>query len=245
MQIQLIRRRRGTSTPSPPAFSPDDLAGLVHWLDATAITGASDGARFLSWPDLSPSGLDATAAGNGPFYRAGKLNGLPGVHYDGSAKSVTTAPPTTAVDGFTQIVLAELASGILANAVPVYVGAHGADGWGAALVINDGTQAGWLRGGIAWQGFTPAATGPQVLIGRRQAGTFTFRVNGGPSLGSTTDAPTAPTVCLRVGSMGDAGMVPCYVYESLVYNAAVPNADLNQIGAYLAAKWAVPWSPVS
>ena len=33
--------------------------------------------------------------------------------------------------------------------------------------------------------------------------------------------------------------------EIVAYNRVLPAGELNQVGAYLAAKWAVPWSPVS
>jgi hypothetical protein len=247
MQIQLIRRRRGTSTPTPPAFSPADLAGLVHWLDASALTGLTDGAPMSTWPDLSSSGLTATATGGGrPVYRAGVLNGQAGVEVGNLTEMNTSAPATVAVDNFTQIVLAKPGVAEPGGWCPVFNGS-GADGWGVAAItsIGVGGGAGWLRGGVAWHSFAPSTLTARVLVGRRQAGTFTLRVGGGAAVGSNPDAPVPPTTRVRVGSHSGGAPTGSLIYETLIYDRALTNAELDQLGAYLAAKWGITWSPVS
>lgn len=64
------------------AFSPVDLDSLQLWLDASQLTGLSDGDPMSVWPDLSPNAVSLTDQGDAttdPTYGANALNGLPGV----------------------------------------------------------------------------------------------------------------------------------------------------------------------
>jgi hypothetical protein len=246
MQIQLIRRRRGTSTPSPPAFSPADIANLVGWWKADAITGLADSDRLVSWPDSSPAGKAATNAvvAQRPLYRINRLNGLPGVVFDGVDDQIYTASPaTTVVDGFTLFTLANLLGAAPSGVCPLFVGSGG-DGWGIAQVTSGTAFSGLLRGGVAWMPGTAPGSGLRLLAGRRAAGTFNLYSGGGVSVLTTTQAPTAPTTQTGIGSHGGA-VANMDIYEGLIYARALTDAELNQIGAYLDAKWGVPWSPVS
>lgn len=86
-----LRRWDGTQFRSESSsFSPGQLANLVLWLKADAITGLSNGATVSSWPDSSGAGhdgyVDPSYAGP-PSYATNVLNGLPTVRFVGSATS--------------------------------------------------------------------------------------------------------------------------------------------------------------
>lgn len=68
-----------------PAFSPADIAGLVLWLKADAITGLVNGDPIATWADSSGNGYDATQAttAHKPSYRTSVINGLPVARFDG------------------------------------------------------------------------------------------------------------------------------------------------------------------
>lgn len=71
--------------PVPPPFSPTDIPGLKLWLDASQITGLTNGAPVPTWLDMSGNGNNAvqpTVAAQ-PIYQTGVLNGLPIVRFDG------------------------------------------------------------------------------------------------------------------------------------------------------------------
>ncbi len=78
-------------TPVPPTPTPDttdapgQINGLQLWLDASRLTGFSDGAGVTSWNDRSGNGHAAiqTTASRQPTYRSNVLNGLPVVRFDG------------------------------------------------------------------------------------------------------------------------------------------------------------------
>lgn len=63
-----------------------DISNLVTWLDATTISGASNGAALAAWGDRSGNGNNATQSGaNKPTYlnAANGINGVPAVNFSG------------------------------------------------------------------------------------------------------------------------------------------------------------------
>ena len=82
------------------AFLPTDVANLILWLRADAITGLADTNPVITWLDESGQGNDVTqgVGADRPLYRTGIMNGLPVVRFDGvsdflrSAALVTTLP---------------------------------------------------------------------------------------------------------------------------------------------------------
>ena len=68
------------------SWKPTDISGCQLWLDATQITGLSDGATVASWPDKSGNGYNATqeTGANKPLYKTNVLNGKPVLRFDGT-----------------------------------------------------------------------------------------------------------------------------------------------------------------
>ncbi len=66
-------------------FSPDDIEGLLLWLDADAITGLNHLDPVVTWEDQSGNGNDATQAlaVRQPQYQTNVVNGLPAVWFNG------------------------------------------------------------------------------------------------------------------------------------------------------------------
>jgi hypothetical protein len=66
-------------------FLPTDIAGCKLWLDASQITGLSDGNAVSTWSDASGNGNDATQSSTArPIYKTNILNGRPSVRFDGT-----------------------------------------------------------------------------------------------------------------------------------------------------------------
>ena len=70
-------------------FSPNQLDGLVFWLDASQITGVEDGGDVEVWEDATDNGHDATYLYNAPILGAAQLNGKNVVQFNTNA-DVTT-----------------------------------------------------------------------------------------------------------------------------------------------------------
>ena len=73
---------------SPASAAPSVTADLKLHLDASQITGLSDGATVTIWTDKSGLGNHATAAGT-PIYKTGVLNGRPVIRFN-DASSLPT-----------------------------------------------------------------------------------------------------------------------------------------------------------
>lgn len=225
------------------AFSPSDVAGLVAWWDASALTGLSDGDPISSFTDLSGGGFHATAAlsSHRPTYKTGIQNGLPVARFDGSDDFMTASLPTVATDNITQFTLAKYTSG--ASGVPIYVGNGGGNGWGLALKTGTDTKVGWLRGGIAWHDSTVgSSTAWRLLVGRRAAGTFNLYVEGGSPVLTTTGAPNTPTDSVNFAGHTEGALSAFDLGVGLIYAAALSDANVNLIGAYLCTKWGLTWT---
>lgn len=73
-------------------WSPNDIAGLVWWVDAASITGLVDGDPVATWTDKSASLANVTAAAAArPTYKTNILNSKPVVRFNGSANVMATA----------------------------------------------------------------------------------------------------------------------------------------------------------
>jgi hypothetical protein len=74
----------GLTAVSPGIASPLDLTGCALWLDASQITGLSDGDAVATWQDLSGNAYHATQAtsDNRPTYKTDVQNGLSVVRFD-------------------------------------------------------------------------------------------------------------------------------------------------------------------
>lgn len=71
------------------------VSGLVLWLDASQITGLSDGGSVTTWEDKSGEGNDATQATAGfrPTYQTNEINSLPIVQFDGTDDFLALTSP--------------------------------------------------------------------------------------------------------------------------------------------------------
>ncbi|NLF39209.1 LamG domain-containing protein, partial [bacterium] len=58
--------------------------GIVLWLDASSLSGLSDGQPVQTWDDRGPQNNDATCSGTPATYRAGVLNDEPVIRFTGT-----------------------------------------------------------------------------------------------------------------------------------------------------------------
>jgi hypothetical protein len=77
---------------------PSDLANLVAWYDASAITGLVDTDPVATWSDLSGAGnhISQATGASRPTYRTGIVDGKPVVRFDGSNDLLAATMSTSA-----------------------------------------------------------------------------------------------------------------------------------------------------
>lgn len=86
-QVNLIQVR----IPGVTVFDPGQMDGVLTWLDANQIAGATDGDPLPagSWPDASDNGFDFST-GASTLWFEGIQNDLPVVRLDGAASVLTS-----------------------------------------------------------------------------------------------------------------------------------------------------------
>ena len=223
------------------AKTPDQVSGLVLWLDADAITGLSDGNAVATWEDQSAEGNDLAqaTADYRPTYQTGELNGKPVVRFDGSNDflevnsfaSGTISQPNTVF----MVVRDNVASG------NTYI----FDG-----VASDARHAAYFRTspremaincGAYNGGFATATQGNYHYI--------TLVVNNGSS--DSREDGSAKQTGVTYGTNTLSGLTLGCDYqqkswseylngeiaEFIIYDGEVSGADILEIEAYLVAKW--------
>ena len=75
-----------------PVYNSQSLPmdNLVMHLDAASLEGYADGSPINIWPDLAGDDDPLNDTRGIPTYRADGINGLPTIHFDGSAQMATT-----------------------------------------------------------------------------------------------------------------------------------------------------------
>jgi hypothetical protein len=86
---------------------PTKIPNLSLWLDASQLTGLSDGVAVSSWTDFSGNNNHAVqaTAGNKPIYKTNQLNGKPSVQFTGSSNQFVTTPNIVLSSGWTFFVV--------------------------------------------------------------------------------------------------------------------------------------------
>lgn len=220
----------------PSVFRPTDLAGLMLWLDATAISGLVDGDPVATWSDLSGNGNHATQATAGlrPLYKTSILNGRPVVRFDGAgdylAVFFTLAQPEaiflvgqwrapsdgqTLFDGNGANTMRVLANGV----TPVYR---------------------MLASGGDFTTSTPVTTGTfQVIYALFSGSSSALRINGGSA--DVGNAGFGAGGGIVLGALGDPGSLSSAVdlAEVILYNREPSNAERQRVERYLSRKYGI------
>jgi PKD repeat protein len=212
----------------PGPFDPSDVADLLMWLKADAITGLNDGDPVSTWPDASGNGKDATQskASKRPKYRTNEVNGLPALEFDASDDGLSTKanpPKSTTI-------------------IAVYKSRAGASGktLNGGFSVFMGPYVGFYRN------YTLAfVTGPPVTAGRwvihtlRQSSSLAeLFIDGAPS-GSTTSTRNPGSIQLaRQGNYGEK--LDGSIAEVLVYSRTLTDTELADVHAWLQARYAIP-----
>ncbi len=228
------------------AFVPTSIAGLVLWAEGDAITGLADGAAVGSWNDASGGArhlLQATA-GKKPAYKIGILNGKPVVRFATAVDddSLASAAFTALSLPLTVFVVTKVAAST--GGYQTFLGADSVAGSNATLARN---TAGNLEG----NGGAGAAVGGAMTIGTWYiaqslwtASAAQVRLAGGAktqtshgAISTTFNKFNAAEESTGVAELdGDIAAI-------IVYNADLTLAQLDQVGGYLATKYALPWAP--
>lgn len=226
-------------------FTPATIANLRQWCKADAITGIANGAQVGTWSDLSGNGFNFTQSGslNQPTFETNQVNGLPVLRASlVNPVWMTSTLPTTSTSAFCMFAVMKNRTTGTDQEVPYFLGTD-PNGYGISVATYSTRRKGFIIGGIAWvDSATPEATAFDIYVLRREAGTTKLWVNGGAVAASNASTPNAPTGSGRIFYHGAGNYCDTDVLEVGCYSTAPTMTEVNQLGAYLAARSALTWA---
>lgn len=224
-------------------FSPDDVAGLVLWLDASdAATITHSGGAVSQWDDKSASGLDVVQAtgGNKPTTGAATQNGLNVISFD-STDTLAVAPgsPICAAAYSIFTVFRKTGSANAFECAPITMTVSNVaspfDAWDTNRFIdlaaysgsytNIKTSTSWAQ--FSWIGVSGATD------------TFAERKDGSAVASGTQAQPWSVTSQVITIASRDDGVTKLTgdIAEILIYDVELTGTDLTDVEDYLATKW--------
>jgi methionine-rich copper-binding protein CopC len=208
------------TTLTPP---PAGVTGLALWLDASQLTGLSDGATLNTWNEMSGLGNHATRTAGAPTYETNELNARPVVRFPVGNGASFSFPRMT-------------------NIRTVFWVMKQQNPGDLRFLLGDTTAYHFHRGidspATIWHPVHTSSNiknGTTSLNGLAVNGTTTPLPGGWNLLSvTTTDAVTASTVSSdRTFNRSWEGDIA----EVLVYNRALSAVEIEQVGSYLTVKY--------
>ena len=248
---------RREPAPAPPYDSPDDVPGLVLWLDA-AREAFSNSDPVAVWSDRSGHGNHALAPTSAarPTFVTGAVNGLPALRFTRSAGHVLHLP-TTGFDGLehfadiTLVVAAKWAGGTVCG----YLGAWGGSGnSGNTHFEIPGAQELRLRvaamNDLRKPGAVVAGAWAVLAASMHNAGDTPLArlIKDGVELAAKSQAPGTCLLSnydtLALGQSDPSGrFFNGDIAEVLLYNRSLAPAELDFVNRHLALRYGLATGP--
>lgn len=233
-------------------FSPLDIPGLQLWLDAAQITGLSDGDPVATWPDMSGEGNHATQAtsGNRPTYRAGVLNGLPVVRFDGTNDFLTLGKAALGSTGLFaaagQAFTVFAVSRVAPNSIGTIIGRAATSNRTFQLFYQRTSNPAWtpsfyLRGTQNNTGYEHDDGNGHLDAVRWDGSTATYFGDGVPqsaTVGSASEN-TSEHIIIGARTGGTAFWLNGDIAEILIFDVALSPGDRQVVEQYLMTKYAI------
>ena len=221
------------------AWTPDQIDDLALWLDAT--TGiTTDGTSVTNWADRSAAGNDAekvSTATTWPTVGNEQLNGVDTIYFDGGDYLLTGFLSAT---GTTFFAVARMVGG------ETIAGARDSENqrsfWGCP---NGRTE---YRAGVGTDSAIISdfkwGTVYRVFGGKYNTATVSL-YNSGTNIYNKAQSGSGEntTTGYMIGALNSAGspIIPgqFHLAEILAYRRALSEAEILQVGRYLAEKWGI------
>lgn len=240
--MQRSRKRSRSGTGASKKFSPSQLTGLTGWYDPSDTSSiTSSGGSVSQINDKSGSANHATqgTAANQPITGTRTINGLNSLDFDGSNDNLVLPPAMYPLATGAWTYFAVFQSDVSSGAARIVVGStagtvnHGIYGFGYNARQGTGQTA------ITPYSTTNADLNGHIYVGRR-SGTFVEAFGDNGDYGSLNTAADAALSAFVIGS--SASTMDGRLGEVIMYNRALTDAEVNQIGAYLQSKWGIAWT---
>lgn len=226
----IASRHRETSS-----LAPDEITGLQQWVDATAITGLSDGDAVVAWIDLSGNAnhLTSPTSGKRPKYKTNIINSNPAVLYDGiddvSCNSgLVISQPVT-------IFMTFYATNAEGSTLRLYYGYTTPASYGGTDVTPNPDEY-FINSGSSLTGGTfPKNTWTPIIVVLNGASSVLYQ-NGTSVLSGNPGSNGTDGICYATSNAA-AFPFAGYFGEIGVYNKALNATEIAGLNTYLANKW--------
>lgn len=226
---------------SRPPLSPRNIAGLTLWLDASQITGLSNGDPVAQWDDRSGNANHATqgTAAKRPTYQSAAMNGRPAVVFDGVDDYLKATNTATGGD-LTIFAVATISAYLITNQIVLrYI--FGDPGRMGLRVSNNNDLAFW-GGTDGVGGGDVALNTPFVATASRASTAATAALNGDKYTGTITNAPPDTPYAIG-GDVAVSQFLAGSISEVIVYNRALSDAERKRVERYLGSKYGIAVAP--
>jgi hypothetical protein len=231
-----IKMNTGTNIPFYTAFSPKQISGCSLWLDGVDPAGTgvipTNGATVSTWVDKSGKGYNATG-GVSPTYNSSEN----AITFNGSSW-LSTSYSSVPANETAFIVFKTTSTAIQNNCFMI-----GPSTSGGRLILsvneNDGFGLSFKIGAYAIaNGSRLAHTQNQKYLGTTTVASTTSYVylNGTQGSSSTLTYSGSGTTQIGTAISGSAIYIG-NIYEIVIYNTSLSDAQRQQVESYLAQKW--------
>jgi hypothetical protein len=217
---------------SPATAAPPVTADLKLHLDASQLTGLSDGATVTTWTDMSGQNNHATATGT-PIYKPGVLNGQPVIRFNG-ASGFTTADLSSQFPSAATVFIATTIN--TDNAYTLVKANPGVDEWWR-YDGNGNSYPGVFRGNRL-EAYCPMPnSGSHLFAISSSASAWEMAINGDSKgvAGGNYNAGGA----LVIGNGSSGGGLNGDIAEVLIYSRVLSAEETNAVGYFLEAKYGI------
>jgi hypothetical protein len=215
-------------------FNPDDIAGLLGWYKADALS-LGDGDPVTTWTDSSGNGEDASGTA---VYQTNELNGLPVVQFDGVDDFLTTTSFSAVIKPVSLFAVVNPTSFAAYREIVAPTADRGL-GWRVDQTTGKQTFSDEFNVdiGTSTTGLTATAF-QRVAVTYSGSGVFTFYLNGVEDGTGTNNQTFTGASMIQIGTT-HSGLRNWlgYIAEILIYDSVLSADDRGAVDAYLADKW--------
>lgn len=241
---QILQSIVSASTTSG-AITPSDIPNLIEWMRSktgTVCSGTCTNNDLLaSWTDQSASAnnlIPGTCFGSGgPIYHTNRINGKPGITFNGSAQCLEFI--TGYSFGTAETVFVVMANASTGAAGTVYGGHSGAFGWWTCK--GSGTK----EQGVDIVGVLQVGTGNAAcdtswhqMNVTYNLTTLAFRLDR-TSDGGATQVATVTSNQISVGNQDGGQYFNGDIAELIVYSRVLSGTEIGQIETYLNGEYGI------
>ncbi len=239
-------------TPCRPmlvGFTPLNIPNIAAWFDASDTTSIAHVSNGVSqWNDKSGNLNHATqgTANYRPITNTVTVNGKNALDFDGSEDHLNMAAALYSLTAGANTTFTVYKSDNAGDATQrIWVGSNGTGRFQMQLLT---TSVGYLHSGTSTSGIVSKTvardTNVHCVVGVRSGTSQSIYQDGG-TVATNTNATNSTLTSYTISGNNTSGVrFDGKFCEKIIYSRALTTAELNQVGAYLAAKWGHTWTTI-